>query len=282
MLISVWSSMKSLIKKISLYIIILLICIWIIAPYLWQLLTSFTPTSEIAKLPPLMPSRIDITHYAAVLNDINFRHFIINSFIVATITALFSIALGSMASFATAKLKFRFKPLVLSIILAVSMFPPIAIVSPLYLMIRYAQLRDTYLALILPYTSFALPFMVWTLHNFFREIPDEILDAGKIDGCNTGQLYSKIIIPLTRPAIFTTGILVFIFAWNEFIFALTFTSTPSAQTIPVGIALFPGIYEVPWGDIAAASIVITLPLIILVMILQKYIISGLLSGSVKG
>ncbi len=274
--------MKSLIKKISLYIIILLICIWIIAPYLWQLLTSFTPTSEIAKLPPLMPSQFDITHYAAVLNDINFRHFIVNSFIVATITALFSIALGSMASFATAKLKFRFKPMVLSIILAVSMFPPIAIVSPLYLMIRYAQLRDTYLALILPYTSFALPFMVWTLHNFFREIPDEVLDAGKIDGCSTGQLYSKIIIPLTRPAIFTTGILVFIFAWNEFIFALTFTSTPSAQTIPVGIALFPGIYEVPWGDIAAASIVITLPLIVLVMILQKYIISGLLSGSVKG
>lgn len=274
--------MKSFFKKSILYVLMILVISFFTLPYLWQVITSFTPTNEIARVPPLLPSKIDLSHYKVVLWNSDFRHFIINSFIVASLTTLLSIIFGSLASYATARFRFTRKPLILSVILSVSMFPPIAIVSPLYLMISFAHLRDTYLALILPYTSFALPFMIWTLHNFFKEIPEELMDAGKIDGCTSFQIYSKIILPLTRPAIFTTGIIVFIFAWNEFIFALTFTSTPAAQTIPVGIALFAGVYEIPWGDIAAASIVVTVPLIVLVIVLQKHIISGLLSGSVKG
>ncbi len=255
---------------------------WFVLPYIWQAITSVTPTGEISQLPPVLPTGLDWSHYQAVLSSADFRYFILNSFVVATATTLLAFLLGSLASYATAYFQFTWKPIALSVILAVSMFPPIAIVSPLYLMIRWAHLRDTYLALIFPYASFGLPFMIWTLHNFFRELPRELIDAARIDGCSSWQLYRKVVLPVTKPAIFTTSILVFIFAWNEFIFALTFTSTPASQTIPVGIALFPGIYEVPWGDIAAASVVVTVPLILLVIVLQKQIIAGLLSGSVKG
>ncbi len=267
-------------KFASLILLVIAVC-WLTAPYVWQVITSLKPTSELARVPPVLPSRLDWTHYSAVWQNGHFRRFILNSFVVATLTTLLSLVCGSMAAFVTARFSFRFKPLLLSIILAVSMFPPIAIVSPLYLMIRAVHLRDTYWALVLPYSSFALPFMVWTLHNFFKQVPEEIMEAARLDGCNLWQLYRKIILPLTKPALFTTGILVFIFAWNEFLFALTFTATPKSQTVPVGIALFPGIFEVPWGDIAAATIIVTLPLILLVMVFERHIISGLAAGAVK-
>ncbi len=268
-------------KKIVSIILLALAVAWLTAPYVWQVITSLKPTGELARIPPVLPSRLDWSHYAAVLQNGNFRRFILNSFIVAGLTSFLSLLLGSWAAFATARFRLPFKPLLLSVILGVSMFPPIAIVSPLYLMIRAVHLRDTYWALILPYSSFALPFMVWTLHNFFKQVPEEIMEAARLDGCNLWQLYRNVILPLSKPALFTTAILVFIFAWNEFLFALTFTSTPRAQTIPVGIALFPGIYEVPWGDIAAATIVVTLPLIILVAIFERRIISGLTAGALK-
>ncbi|MBD3225363.1 MAG: ABC transporter permease subunit [Caldithrix sp.] len=273
---------KNRLRSFIISVLTLLAVLWFTLPYIWQIITSLTPSVEISQTPPILPSRMDWSHYTAVLGDEDFRYFILNSFIVALSTTLLAFIFGSLASFATSQFRFKRKALILSIVLSVSMFPPIAIVSPLYLMIRYAELRDTYFALILPYASFALPFMVWTLHNFFRELPEELMDAARIDGCSSWQIYYRVVLPITRPAIFTTSLLVFIFAWNEFIFALTFTSTPSSQTIPVGIALFPGLHEVPWGDIAAASIVVTIPLIILVIILQKYIVAGLLSGSVKG
>ncbi len=271
--------MKS--KKLFLTFLTFLLIFWLVFPYLWQVITSLKPTAELSRIPPLLPSKIDWSHYRVVLQDSAFRHFILNSFVVATLTTLLALACGSLAAFATARFRFKAKPFALSVILAVSMFPPIAIVSPLYLMIRAVNLRDTYWALILPYSSFALPFMVWTLHNFFKEVPDEILEAARLDGCSDWQLYRRIVLPLSGPAIFTTAILVFIFAWNEFLFALTFTATPKAQTIPVGIALFPGIYEIPWGDIAAATVIVTLPLIFLVVLFERRIISGLAAGAVK-
>lgn len=268
-------------KKIGLTLLLLLLVAWITAPYLWQIITSFKSTTELGSIPPLLPSRLDWSHYRVVLSNSDFRHFILNSFVVATLTSLLAFFSGSLTSFVTAFFHFKWKPVLLSLILTVSMFPPIAIVSPLYLMIKSVHLRDTYWALILPYSSFALPFMVWTLHNFFKKTPEEILEAARMDGCNSWQLYHRIVLPLSRPAIFTTSILVFIFAWNEFLFALTFTATPKAQTIPVGIALFPGIYEIPWGDIAAASIVVTIPLILLVIVFERQIIAGLTAGAVK-
>jgi multiple sugar transport system permease protein len=155
-------------------------------------------------------------------------------------------------------------------------------VSPLYFIIRGLGLRDTWWALIMTYTTFTLPLTVWVLTNFFREIPDEIYRAARVDGCSPFQAFIKIMLPLAAPGIFTTAILVFIFSWNEFLFALTFTATPASRTIPVAIALFPGLHEVPWGDIAAASVVVTVPLIVLVFAFQRRIVEGLTAGAVKG
>ena len=162
------------------------------------------------------------------------------------------------------------------------MFPPIITVSPLYLVIRALGVRDTVWALIITYTSFSLPLTVWVLSNFFKGIPDELYHAARLDGCSPFQIYRKIMLPIASPGIFATAILVFIFSWNEFLYALTLTATESSQTIPVGIALFPGLYEVPWGDIAAASIVVTVPVIILVFAFQRWIVAGLTSGAIKG
>ena len=176
----------------------------------------------------------------------------------------------------------RFKGLVLIFILSASMFPPIATVSPLFIIIRALHLRDTWWGLIMTYTTFTLPLSIWIMTNFFREIPDEIYLASRVDGCSPFQSFVKIMLPLAAPGIATAAILVFIFAWNEFLFALTFTATPASRTIPVAIALFPGLHEMPWGDIAAASIVVTIPLIVLVLLFQRRIIEGLTAGAVKG
>ncbi|MGH7597176.1 MAG: carbohydrate ABC transporter permease [bacterium] len=167
------------------------------------------------------------------------------------------------------------------IVLAVSMFPPIATVSPLYLIIRSLGWRDTYLALIFPYATFALPLAIWILTNFFKKIPDELAEAAVIDGCTPLQIFRRIFLPLAAPGVFTAAILIFIFAWNEFLMALTFTATEKSRTIPVEIALFPGIHEIPWAEIAAASIIVTVPLILLVLIFQRRILAGLTAGAVK-
>jgi multiple sugar transport system permease protein len=174
------------------------------------------------------------------------------------------------------------KGFILITILSVSMFPPIATVSPLFLIIRSMGLRDTYLALIFPYATFALPLSIWILTNFFREIPDELNEAAVIDGCTPFQTFRRIFLPLAAPGVFTAAILIFIFAWNEFLLALTFTATEKSRTIPVGIALFPGLHEIPWAEIAAASIIVTVPLILIVLIFQRRILAGLTAGAVKG
>ncbi|MGE5301360.1 MAG: carbohydrate ABC transporter permease, partial [Acidobacteriota bacterium] len=176
----------------------------------------------------------------------------------------------------------RHKMAILGFILLASMFPPIATVSPLYIIVRFLGLRDTWWALIITYTTFSLPLSIWILHHFFREIPDEIYRAARVDGCSPFQALYRVIAPLAAPGMFAAAILVFIFSWNEFLFALTFTSTVSSRTIPVAIALFPGLHEMPWGDIAAASVVVTIPLIVLVFAFQRRIIEGLTAGAVKG
>jgi multiple sugar transport system permease protein len=193
-----------------------------------------------------------------------------------------SVLVGSLAAFGLAKLRVAFKTLILAFILSASLFPPVATVSPLYLIIRGLGLRDTWWALIITYTTFSLPLSVWIITSFFREIPDELYLAARVDGCTPFQAFYRVLLPLAAPGIFTTAILVFIFAWNEFLFALTFTATPASRTIPVAIALFPGLHEVPWGDIAAASVVVTAPLVVLVFAFQRRIIEGLTAGAVKG
>jgi multiple sugar transport system permease protein len=258
------------------------VLLWSLGPLLWQIITSLKPDAELTRLPPLLPAHPALSHYAAVFTGTSFLRIIFNSAFVASMSTLFSIALGSLAAFGLAKLPVRLKGLILLFILSASMFPPIATVSPIYLIIRSLGLRDTWGALILTYTTFSLPLSVWVLTHFFREIPDELYRASRVDGCSPFQSFIRIMLPLAAPGIFTAAVLVFIFSWNEFLFALTFTATQKSRTIPVAIALFPGLHEVPWGDIAAASVVVMVPLIVLVFAFQRRIIEGLTAGAVKG
>ncbi len=270
------------IKKTGFYLLLLIVLLYSAGPLLWQFITSIKPDAELVRIPPVLPKDATAGHYISIFKGHPFMRIIINSAIVAASTTILSIIIGSLAAFGLAKLKISYKTLILGFVLSVSMFPPIATVSPLYIIIRALGLRDTWWALVITYTTFSLPLSIWILTNFFKEIPDEIYRAARVDGCSPFQAFYKIMLPLSAPGLFATAILVFIFSWNEFLFALTFTSTTASRTIPVGIALFPGLHEVPWGDIAAASVVVTIPLIILVFAFQKRIIEGLTAGAVKG
>jgi multiple sugar transport system permease protein len=270
------------IKKTFFYLLTFLLVLYCTGPLLWQLITSLKPDDELIRLPPILPAEPTMEHYSSVLKGEAFLRIIFNSAVVASSTTILSLAIGSLCAFGLAKLRVTRKGLILGIVLSVSMFPPIATVSPLYIIIRALGLRDTLPALIITYTTFSLPLSIWILTNFFREVPDEIYFAARVDGCSPLQAFRKIVLPLSWPAISATAILVSIFSWNEFLFALTFTSTKASRTIPVAIALFPGLHEIPWGDIAAASVVVTTPLVILVFMFQRRIIEGLTAGAIKG
>jgi trehalose/maltose transport system permease protein len=269
-------------RRLGFYILLLVVCSYCLGPYLWQFITSLKPDAELSTLPPILPRNPTFDHYVSIFRGHPFFRIIANSFIVACSTTVISLVVGSLAAFALAKLDVRRKGLILVFVLSVSMFPAIATVSPLYIIIRALGLRDTVFALIITYTSFSLPLTIWILTSFFRSIPHEIYLASRVDGCTVFQSFYRIILPLSAPGLFATAILVFIFSWNEFLFALTFTSTVASRTIPVGIALFPGLHEVPWGDIAAASVVVTIPLILLAFAFQRRIVEGLTAGSIKG
>lgn len=261
---------------------LILVAVWSLAPFAWLLITSVKPTPELTQLPPLLPSAATGAHYLAVFTGHPFLRIIANSAVVAAASTLLALAIGATAAFALARLRVRHAPLILVAVLAVSMFPPIATVSPLFLAINAVGLRDTLMALIVTYTTFALPLAIWLLTNFFRQVPVEIYLAARVDGCSAFQAFTRVILPLSAPGLIAAALLVFIFCWNEFLYALSFTSSPAARTIPVGIALFPGLHVVPWGEIAAASIVVTLPLVVLAFAFQRRIIEGLTAGAVKG
>jgi multiple sugar transport system permease protein len=269
-------------KRAGMVFAVIVVAAWSLAPFLWQVVTSVKPDADLTRLPPLLPREPTLAHYRAVFTGTPFLRVIANSAFVATCATLLSLAIGSLAAFGLARLRVRFKSLILLFVLSASMFPPIATVSPLYLVIRALGLRDTVWALIMTYTTFTLPLTIWALTNFFRGIPDEIYRASLVDGCTPFQSFVRVMLPLAAPGIVTTGILAFIFSWNEFLFALTFTATDASRTIPVAIALFPGLHEVPWGDIAAASVVVTIPLVLLVFLFQRRIVEGLTAGAVKG
>lgn len=261
---------------------LILVGAWMLAPFLWQLITSLKPAHELTVLPPLWPTEATFTHYLSVFTQHPFLRIIGNSAWIAACTTMLALALGALAAFALAKLKLRHGPWILAIVLAVSMFPPIATVSPLFMVINALGLRDTLSALVLTYTTFSLPLAIWLLTNFFRQVPDEIYIAARVDGCTAFQAFYKVMLPLAAPGLAAAGLLVFIFSWNEFLYALSFTATTAARTIPVEIALFPGLHVVPWGEIAAASVVVTLPLLGLAVAFHRRIIEGLTAGAIKG
>lgn len=269
-------------KRGGLYVLLTLVAVYCLGPFLWQFVTSLKTAAELTRLPPLLPLPPTGTHYVAIFEGHPLLRIIANSAVVAAASTLLALAVGSLAAFALAQLKMRGTMVVLTFVLAISMFPPIATVSPLYLLIRAVHMRDTLWALIITYTTFSLPLAIWVLTSFFRSIPREIYLAARVDGCSALQAFYKVILPLAAPGLVATGILVFIFAWNEFLYALTFTATTASRTIPVGIALFPGLHEIPWGEIAAASVVVTVPVVILAFAFQRRIVEGLTAGAVKG
>jgi multiple sugar transport system permease protein len=251
-----------------------------VGPFLWQVLTSLRPESQLTALGLPRPPSLD--SYVGAFADQPFGWALANSLLVAGVTTVFSLAVGAAAAFALAKLPVRGRGALLGFALAVSMFPPIATVSPLYLILRALRLLDRPIGLVLPYTTFSLPLAIWVLTGFFRDLPDELYKAARVDGCSPVAAFRKVLLPLAAPGLATTAILVFIFAWNELLYALTFTSSPSRRTVPVAISLFTGEHKEPWGEIAAASVIATLPLIVATLAFQRKIVAGLTAGAVKG
>lgn len=251
-------------------------------PFYWAVVASLSPEATLFERPSLWPAEPVLVHYRALFDEQDFWLPIRNSLIVAGTTTIFCVVVGAFAAYAIARLRFRGKTAILGFILAVTMFPQIAIVSPLYLLLRALRLIDTYPGLVLPYLTFAMPLTVWLLTGFFRQLPRDLEEAALVDGASRWQAFTRVMLPLATPGLATTGILTFIYCWNEFLFALSFTLGPERQTVPVAIALFRGQYQVPWGEILAAAVVATAPVAILVLAFQRRIVQGLTAGAIKG
>ncbi len=259
-----------------------LLVLALLFPAYWAVISSFTPESRLFAAPSLVPSGLVLEHYRALFATRDFWTPVRNSLVVAGSTTLVAVALGSICAYALARLRFRGKAPVLAFVLAVSMFPQISIVSPLYLLLRELRLLNTFPGLVLPYLSFAMPLTIWLLTGFFRQLPADLEEAASMDGAGRIRTFWTIIVPLSWPGIATTAILTFLYCWNEFLFALSFTLGPERYTVPVAITLFRGQYQVPWGEILAAAVVATIPVVALVLIAQRGIVAGLTSGAVKG
>jgi trehalose/maltose transport system permease protein len=260
--------------------VLILLVVWA-TPFFWQMRTSFTPDSELLRTTSPLPARPTLVHYQAVVERSVMPRALGNSLAVATITTLVALALGVPAAYGFARLPVPGKGLLLLAIVASTAFPQIATVSPLYLLLRALGLRDTWTALVLANTSFALPLLIWLLAGFIREIPIEVEEAAFLDGAGRLGALGRIVLPLIAPGVASAALLTFLASWNEFLFAFTFTATEASRTVPVALALFPGVFEIPWGDIAAASILASLPPIIIVVGLQRWLVHGLVGGALK-
>ncbi|CDO90040.1 sugar ABC transporter permease [Mycobacterium triplex] len=259
------------------------VVVYALLPVLWILSLSLKPTSTVRD-GKLIPSSVTLENYRGIFRGDVFTSALVNSIGIALIATAIAVVLGAMAAYAIARLNFPGKRLLIGSTLLITMFPAISLVTPLFEIERAVGLFDTWPGLILPYITFALPLAIYTLSAFFREIPWDLEKAAKMDGATPGQAFRKVIVPLAAPGLVTAAILVFIFAWNDLLLALSLTATKAAITAPVAIANFPGSsqFEEPTGSIAAGAIVITVPIIVFVLIFQRRIVAGLTSGAVKG
>jgi trehalose/maltose transport system permease protein len=257
--------------------------LYLVFPLYYALVTSLESGSAIFHA-SWWPRRVDLSNYVRVFAQQPFGRNILNSFVVATAVVAISLLLGLTGAFALGRVQFRGRKTLLASILAVSMFPQVAVLSGLFEVIRVLQLYDDLLGLVLAYMLFTLPFTVWVLTTFIRDLPVEIEEAAILDGATPWQLVTRVFLPLLGPAMITTGLLAFIVAWNEFLFALTFTLSDRQRTVPVAIALISGgsQHELPWGNIMAACVTVTVPLILLVLVFQRRLVAGLTAGAVKG
>ncbi|NJL80022.1 MAG: carbohydrate ABC transporter permease [Richelia sp. RM2_1_2] len=276
---------KNSLKKILLWMAIIFVVVFSLAPALWQLLTSFKINEDISKLPTIyFPTRITLSHYTELFTRRPFWRYILNSAFVSIVSTAFSLGIGAPAAYALARLRPKGQNIILAGILIVTLFPGILLFLGLLEIVQFLHLGNNYLALIIPYTAINLPLTILVLRSFFEQLPKDLEDSARVDGYNTWQMLTQIILPMTLPALVTTGILTFIFAWNEFIFALTFITREDMKTIPVAAAQLSGAstFEIPYGPIAAATVLGTLPLVLLVLFFQRKIVQGLTAGAVKG
>jgi trehalose/maltose transport system permease protein len=276
---------QRVIGKIGLYALVTVICLFCLFPFYFAIVTSLKSGTELFST-SLWPESPSLKNYIALFTvpEQPFGRHIFNSLGVAFLVVVASLLLGVTAAYALGRITFRGKGLLLMCILAVSMFPQVAVLSGMFELMQYIGFYNHWWGLTLPYMIFTLPFTVWVLTTFVRDLPKELEEAAIMDGCTPWGIITKVFLPVMWPALVTTGLLAFIAAWNEFMFALTFVLNNSDRTVPVSISLISGAdkYEIPWGKIMAASVLVTLPLIILVLAFQRKIVGGLTSGAVKG
>jgi multiple sugar transport system permease protein len=252
-------------------------------PVLWIASLSFKPAAEVGD-GRLIPATFSLDNYRDIFTSGEFVRPLINSIGISLITTALAVVIAAFAAYAIARLQFPGKTVLLSGALAIAMFPPVSIIGPLFNIWRSTGLYDTWPGLILPYMTFALPLAIWTLAAFFREIPFDLEEAAQVDGATPFQAFRQVIVPLALPGIFTSAIIVFIFCWNDFLFAISLTSTDAARTVPAATAFFTASSNFinPTGQIAAAAIVVTVPIIVMVLVFQRRIVAGLTAGAVKG
>ena len=275
------------ILRILFFLLVAVIFVYTVFPFYWALRSSLTPNKDLFSTPvQYFPTHPTFANYQSVLGSGDFQRALLNSTIVALSVTLLSLAVGSLAAYALGRFRFRGRMVVMYVVLSMTIFPQIAILGALYVMMTNLGLYNTLGALIISYMIFTLPFTVWVLTSFFRSLPKELEESAYIDGAGLFQTFYLVLLPLVAPGMVTTGLMAFIAAWNEFLYALSFTQTPDQHTVPVAIVSFSGQsaggFEIPWGQIMAATVIVTIPLIVLTLVFQRRIIAGLTAGAVKG
>jgi ABC-type glycerol-3-phosphate transport system permease component len=272
-------------KRLLVATILLAFLSFNLVPLIWTISTSVKPTPEIFTSPPsFWPHTFTLEHYRTVLVERDFGRYVLNSVLVGLGATVLALLVGALAAYALARLDHPRAGLLEKAILAGALFPPAVLLIPLYQVALRLGLLNTYLILILSHAALNLPFVIWVLTAFFREVPRELEEAARLDGFSNLGILFRVILPLSLPAVAATAILVFIFSWNEFLFALAFITTPAKRTVPVMVALLSGtsLYEIPWGPITAAVVATTAPVVVAILIFQRWIVSGLTAGAVKG
>ncbi len=264
------------------WVLVVLIVTWSLAPFGWQVVSSLQLDRDLtARTPSWFPDPLVLDHYVNIFVERRFQEYIVSSLVITLAATVVALLFSTLCAFALTRFPVPAKGAVMALILAISMFPQIAIVTPLYLVMNSLGLLDTYRGLSGVYIGLSVPLMVFVLYGHFRAIPREVDEAAAIDGAGRMRTLRSILVPVAAPGIVTAALLGFIANWNEFMLALSFTTTPEHQTIPVGIANFSEQFLVPWGDMSAASVVVTVPLVVLVVVFQRRIVDGISSGAVK-
>jgi trehalose/maltose transport system permease protein len=289
------SPLGRILKRAPFYALVVIVFVYTLAPFFWALRSAFTPESDMFSTPlQYVPDNPTLDNFRQALEAEFFRKALLNSALVAGGVTVLSLAIGTLAAFALGRFRFRGRSFVMYLMLSMTMFPSIAILGALYTMISgfsigpldLPNIYDTLWALLFTYLIFTLPFTIWVLTTFMRALPDDLEEAAYVDGATPFQVFYKVLLPLILPGLVTTGLLAFISAWNEYLFALSFIQDPDKYTVPLAITSFVGesgsAFQQPWGTIMAATIIITVPLVALVLIFQRYILAGLTAGAVKG